>query len=84
MTWKVPMIVHHSDFMANDEDDMSWEQFHKLVRKNCGAYLRECGERDLREIIDNSVNLAKIKRKNPNQKVDDYFDYMEDNVYNKR
>lgn len=85
MTWKAPEIVHHEDLIEKtDKGEMSWEKFHKLVRKKCGKFLAERGECDLREIMDRSIRLSLSKRKNPNIDNDEYLDYMEDNVYNKR
>lgn len=85
MTWKAPEIVHHEDLIeTTDKGDMSWERFHKLVRKKCGKFLAEHGEKGMREIIDNSTRLTYAKRKCKNTDNDEYLDFMQDNVYNKR
>lgn len=78
--WRVPEIVQHPDHIGKrDRGEMSWDKFHKLVSKNCGAFLAEHGEYGMREIMDSSMRLAFAKRSDPNNDIDEFMDYIDDN-----
>lgn len=58
------------------EEDMTWNDFHRLVRKNCGKYLRSRGDRDMRGVIEDTVRLCEAKR-DVKRPVDVFFEELE-------
>lgn len=78
MRWVAPEIIHHEDIMKDDHG--SWDDFRKLVNRNCGSYLKKRGALGMREQMDQdaALNIARRGLAEQHQReVDAFFERLE-------
>ena len=72
-------FIYPPDIMAPD-GGISWEEFRRKVRRNCGTYLRSKGAPTMRGIMDEDIALSRVGRRQRQayrkRQLDAFFDEL--------